>query len=127
MPDQVYHRCRYITSEVERTQRAVVALRAGDHATMGRLLLETHAGLRDDYEVSCPEVDFLVECAVADPQVAGARIMGGGFGGCSINLVHKEAAQDFATRTLAAYAERFGITGEQYQVRLTEGTSVISL
>lgn len=125
MPVNVYRRCHYVTEEVLRTQRAVLALRAGDHATMGELLLQTHAGLRDDYAVSCPEVDWLVERAAADARVAGARIMGGGFGGCSLNLVHREAIADFAEQTLAAYAERFGRAGAKYRVRLTEGTSVI--
>jgi galactokinase len=127
MPENVYLRCHYVTSEGVRTQRAVAALRAGDHVTMGELLLQTHAGLRDEYEVSCPEVDFLVDRAIANPHVTGARIMGGGFGGCTINLVHREAAETFGQETLAAYAERFGRQGELYRVRLTAGTSVFSL
>jgi galactokinase len=125
MPVHVYQRCHYVAEEIVRTQRAVVALRAGDHETMGKLLLQTHAGLRDEYEVSCAEVDWLVERAAADARVAGARIMGGGFGGCSLNLVHRDAVTAFAERTLAAYAERFGRQGAAYRVRLTEGTSVI--
>lgn len=127
MPENVYRRCRYVTSEDVRTQRAVGALRSGDQAMMGELLLQTHAGLRDDYEVSCPEIDFLVDRAIADQRVSGARIMGGGFGGCTLNLVHRDATEDFGQQTLAAYAERFGRDGEMYRVRLTEGTSVISI
>ena len=87
-------------------------------------MFETHEGLSKLYEVSCPELDFLVDQAKASSGVWGARVMGGGFGGCTINLVKKEDVGTFLAAVKQAYAERFGIAMETYIVNIKDGTSV---
>jgi len=94
LPDVVRRRCRHVVSENERTTRAADALRAGDHATFGTLMFESHASLRDDYEVSAPELDACVEAARTVRGVFGARMTGGGFGGCTVNLVAADAVEE---------------------------------
>lgn len=121
-PEVIYRRCHYVVSENERLHQACIALRAGRIDILGQLLNETHAGLRDEYEVSAPEVNFLVDFAQQYEGVAGARIMGGGFGGCSINLVREDRADAFAADILAAYSEDQGIEGETYFVSVVDGT-----
>ncbi len=86
LPDVVRRRCRHVVTENERTTQAAAALAAGDLVTVGRLMNGSHASLRDDYEVSCAELDLLVETAQTQPGVLGARMTGGGFGGCTVNL-----------------------------------------
>lgn len=123
--DVLYRRCRYVTTENLRVEKMVSALQQGEWAVAGHLLQTTHRGLRDDYEVSCPEVDFLVDQAGAHPAVKGGRIMGGGFGGCTINLVEKGRADEVAETILQAYREQFNIGGESYAVHLAEGTHLL--
>ncbi|HYK91423.1 MAG TPA: galactokinase [Acidobacteriota bacterium] len=95
LPEVVRKRCRHVVSENERTLSAVKALQDGDAAEMGRLMAASHRSLRDDYSVSCKELDVLVESAQSVPGVVGARMTGGGFGGCTVNLVHKDALEQF--------------------------------
>lgn len=118
-------RARYVIAENARVRAALAALEAGDGPEFGRLLNETHAGLRDDYEVSCPEVDFLQEQANASGLVAGARIMGGGFGGCTINLVKTGSEAELRKLLTDAYEARFGITPEVYAANIGAGTHLI--
>jgi galactokinase len=87
-------------------------------------MFETHEGLSKLYEVSCPELDYLVEQAKAFSGVWGARVMGGGFGGCTINLVKKEEVGSFLSTVRQAYSDRFGIAMETYIVNIKDGTSV---
>lgn len=122
MPELIYKRCHYVVSENDRLLRACDALRKGDIDQLGKLLNETHDGLRYEYEVSAPEVDFLVEFAQQYPGVSGSRIMGGGFGGCSINLVKKERVAAFKKAVLEAYQKAFNILGEAYEVAAVDGT-----
>ncbi|PHN08522.1 galactokinase [Flavilitoribacter nigricans] len=122
MPEVIYKRCHYVVAENERLLRACDALEKGDIAQLGQLLNETHDGLRYEYEVSAPEVDFLVEFAQQFPGVAGSRIMGGGFGGCSINLVKKDRVAAFKTAVLQAYQDQYSILGEAYEVAAVDGT-----
>lgn len=126
-PKLIYQRCHYVVAENDRLQRACVALQRGDIAQLGALLNQTHQGLRDEYEVSAPEIDFLVEFAQQFPGVVGSRIMGGGFGGCSINLVKKDQAAAFIDAVLRAYQQQFNILGESYQVAAVDGTRPISV
>src|SRR5690606_34247278 len=93
--DVIYRRCKYVTSEIQRVIQASDLLVQNDLAAFGLKMYETHAGLQHDYEVSCPELDFLVEESRNVEGVLGARMMGGGFGGCTINLVRREAADKF--------------------------------
>ena len=93
LPDEIFRRCRHVVTENHRVLR-IAALEQGDLAAIGPLMAESHRSLRDDYEVSCPELDAMVEAA-AMPGVHGARMTGGGFGGCTVNLVDREAVDEF--------------------------------
>ena len=108
LPDPVLRRCRHIVNENERTLAAARALRAGDLAEMGRLMYESHYSLRDDYEVSSPELDLLVELARALPGVLGARMTGGGFGGSTVSLVRRDDLEDFERALSEAYERETG-------------------
>ena len=123
-PD-VYRRCAYVVRENLRVEATTQALLANDLTRVGRLLYDSHAGLRRKYEVSCPELDALVAIAWQHPAVYGARMMGGGFGGCTINLVRAGEADAFAAHATAAYQQQLGLPLETYQVRLVDGVSVV--
>ena len=105
----VFRRCRHVVTENARVLESVAALREGDLPRLGRLMDASHASLRDDYQVSCPEVDLLVDLARGTPGVLGARITGGGFGGSTVNLVARSALESFRSRVLGEYERRTGI------------------
>ncbi len=109
LPPIIFRRARHVVGENDRTLRAAAALEAGDLAECGRLMELSHASLRDDYEASCPELDLMVEMARGLPGVYGARMMGGGFGGCTINLVEACHANAFAQAMTQAYQEATGV------------------
>ncbi|MGN6248731.1 MAG: galactokinase [Ginsengibacter sp.] len=125
MGDNVYRRCLYVVEEILRTQNAATLLKQNDIGGFGRLMFQTHEGLRDLYEVSCKELDFLVNAAAQNEDVIGARLMGGGFGGCTINLVKKEGVESFLVKILSAYKKEFGINAENYKVKVVDGTHLI--
>jgi galactokinase len=106
----VYRHCRHVVSEDERVRASIEPLRAGDLARFGAQMDASHASLRDDYEVSCPEVDLLVELTRRTPGVLGARITGGGFGGCTVNLVERGALAALEAEVLPEYRRRTGRT-----------------
>lgn len=89
MSDVIYNRARHCVTEDQRTLSAIEALAAGDFERLGKLMTESHISLRDDYEVSCKELDFLVDSALEVEGVYGSRMTGGGFGGCTVTLVEK--------------------------------------
>ena len=97
---------------------------AGDVEALGALLVQTHQSLRDDYEVTCPELDALVEIAVADDACWGARMVGGGFGGCTLNLVRADQAESFIQRSLMAYRARFDRVPRSFRFSLVGGATV---
>jgi len=101
-------RARHVVGEIARTLDAAEALAAGDYPRFGELMLASHASLRDDFEVSCPELDAIVAAAEACQGAAGARMTGGGFGGCAIVLARADAADEVAAAVAGAFAERFG-------------------
>jgi galactokinase len=101
LPTTISERCEYVVAENERVVDAVRALRKGDYSILGELMHQSHEGLRDLYEVSCPELDRAVEVARATPGVLGARMTGAGFGGCTVNLVKQEAVPALITRLSA--------------------------
>ena len=107
LPDVIRRRCRHVISENARTLAVSAALRRGDLRETGRLMLLSHESLRDDYEVSCAELDLLVETVVAVPGVMGARMTGGGFGGCTINLVSRSVFDEFQAKVTASYTNAF--------------------
>jgi galactokinase len=117
-----YRRCLFVTEEIQRVQDAVAALENSDIDRLGQLMFETHEGLSNQYEVSCDELDFLVTIAKDDRDVIGARMMGGGFGGCSINLVRKGKVDEFVSKAAELYHRKFGIELKSYQVAISEGT-----
>lgn len=110
----VYLRCRHVISENGRTQEAIRALNKGNLSAFGRLMRESHSSLRDDYEVSCKELDLMVEIASAQPGVIGARMTGGGFGGCTINLVESGSVETFKQNVAALYYAQTGLKPEIY-------------
>ena len=118
---ETYRRCRHVVTENVRVQETVAALAAGDLAAVGALFAASHASLRDDYEVVSPELDALVEIAAAVPGVAAARMTGAGFGGCTINLVERDAVPALRERVLARYPGRAGLTPRVYAVDSVAG------
>ena len=114
-------RARHAVYENQRALDAAKALENGDLPEFGRLMNESHRSLRDDYEVSCEELDFLASTAQAFPGVYGARMTGGGFGGCTVNLIKKEAAQPFTEAIKAAYLKRYSKIPEVYAVSAGDG------
>jgi galactokinase len=108
MPECVYRRCRHVVTENARVLDAAQALRRFDLGSFGRLMVESHRSLRDDYEVSCPELDLMVDIALAQDGVFGARMTGGGFGGCTVNLVQAEAVDAFQSEVSRSYESATG-------------------
>lgn len=126
MGEEVYKRCLYVVEEIERTQKAARFLKENDIPGFGKLMFQTHEGLRNLYEVSCKELDFLVDAAKENKAVVGSRLMGGGFGGSTINLIKKEGVADFLSKVLPAYKKQFNIDAEVYEVRIVDGTGEIN-
>jgi galactokinase len=123
--DRVFNRCKYIIEEIERVELASADLQRGNLAAFGRRMLETHEGLSELYQVSCQELDFLVTQVRDKPEVLGARMMGGGFGGCTINIIERAAANRVIDLVKNSYHKAFGIEAEVYRVQITDGTSLI--
>jgi galactokinase len=121
LPEPVRRRCRHVVGENARTQDAAAALRAGDLVRFGRLMGESHRSLRDDYQVSCPELDLLAEVAVATPGVLGGRMTGGGFGGCTVTLVERAAEERFLTAACGVFERRFGRRPATFSSRAAGG------
>ena len=120
--DALYQkRARHAVYENERANAAFEALSSGDLKRFGRLMNESHISLHDDYEVSCPELDLLAETAWSIEGVYGARMTGGGFGGCTVNLVASDKAEVFKAAVSNAYKEKYGITPAIYTVNAGEG------
>jgi galactokinase len=117
----VGRRARHVVTEDVRVGRFVDASAAGDPPQMGRLMLESHASLRDDYQVSCAELDFLVDTAAAIEGVYGSRMTGGGFGGCTVTLLRAEAAAAFGEKIVAAYLAKFQVTPQVYACNPSDG------
>ena len=110
LPEPVRRRCRHIVTENARTLHAAEALREGRTEEMGRLMFLSHKSLRDDYEVSCAELDTMVEIASDVKGVMGARMTGGGFGGCVVALMDEAAAPAFLDAVGRSYSKRTGLT-----------------
>ncbi len=125
MPDNVLRRCRHIITENLRTVAAADALAAGNMKRLGDLMAAAHASYRDDFEASCEEADIMVEAAQHLPGLIGARLTGGGFGGCTVNLVQAGHAHDFATRLHEEYRMRTGIDAEIYRCHASAGAHAV--
>ena len=118
-------RAKHAVYENQRTIRAVEALKANDVETFGKLMNASHVSLRDDYEVSCEEIDILVDLAWETEGVIGSRITGGGFGGCTVSIVKNEAVDGFVANIGAKYKEKVGHEAEFYVVDIGEGAHVL--
>ncbi len=112
LPDTIHRRCRHVVTENARTVQAADALAAGDMAEVGRLMDASHLSMRDDFEISCREVDVMVGLNAAVEGVWGARMTGGGFGGCTISLVTQDAVETFQHKVAAGYREATGLEAE---------------
>ena len=121
MPKESYMRCHHVISENARVREAREAMLAGDAQRMGALMIAAHASQRDDLETSCAEVDFLVDTAITLPGCLGARMTGGGFGGCTVNLVERARAEAFSGALTAAYAKEYGITAPAWVCEAVDG------
>ena len=123
LPELVYRRCRHVISENARVVKAAAALERGDLSDFGRLMDESHRSLRDDYEVSCEELNLMVALAGALPGVYGARMTGGGFGGCTVNLVASESVVEFKRSVAEAYQKATELAPDIYICDAADGAS----
>ncbi|HET9803802.1 MAG TPA: galactokinase [Candidatus Acidoferrum sp.] len=126
LPAQTYLRCHHVISENERVIKTVRALQSGDMAIVGKCMAESHRSLKEDYEVSSVELDAMVSAAQVLPGVIGARMTGGGFGGCTINLVRMDAVDNFKHAVGAAYRKVTGIEPEIYVSTAGAGVTEIT-
>jgi len=121
MGETSYKRCLYLLKEIKRVEKAAKALSEGNAEYLGKLLTETHSGLSTEFEVSCDELDFMVEETLKENGVLGARIMGGGFGGCGINLIKDENVDAVIGNISDKYKTAFGIEMKVYRVKISDG------
>jgi galactokinase len=121
LPDSIYRRCRHVISENARVLSASAALERSDFAQFGELMNRSHFSLRDDYEVSSPELDLMAELARSVKGVFGSRMTGGGFGGCTISVVRTEAVDEFKRVVSRGYLEATGITPKIYVCQPSNG------
>ena len=124
LTDVLLRRARHVVTENERTREAVTVLESGSIDRFGELMNASHVSLRDDYEVSCKELDTLVELAWKQPGTLGARMTGAGFGGCTVNLVRAEAAEPFALAVAEGYQKALGLKADIYVCRASDGAFV---
>ena len=122
---ETYIKCNYVVAEIERVKKAATALKDGNLQELGKLMLATHEGLSKAYEVSCKELDFLVDQVKGLEEVLGARMMGGGFGGCTINIVKDEAIDELIEKISKLYQEQFGLSLSTYVVETGNGSQII--
>jgi galactokinase len=125
LPEVVYKRCRHVTSENDRVLDAAAALEVGDLTAFGKLMADSHRSLRNDYEVSCAELDIMVDLATQVEGVFGARMTGGGFGGCTINLVRADRVAAFKQEVSNGYERATGITPETYSSLTADGAGLV--
>ena len=125
LPDPLFRRARHIITENNRVLTSMGALKNNDFTTFGQLMIESHQSLRDDYEVSCPELDLLVDLALNEEGVLGVRMTGAGFGGCTINLAEKAYVEHFIEVISEEYKKKTGIIPEIYVSSPTAGAKMI--
>lgn len=123
----IFNRCLFVVQEIERVPLAIKALSNGNINQLGELMTKTHYGLSELYEVSCPEMDFLVTEALGEAEVVGTRMMGGGFGGCTINVVKKDTADNVIQKLTKAYKIKYNIDLKAYKIKITKGTSTYGI
>ena len=121
LPELLQRRSRHVITENDRTLRGAEALTSGEFVMLGELMRRSHQSLRDDYEVSCRELDLLVELADAHDAALGGRMMGGGFGGCTVNLVRREGTENFRDHVVRTYREVTGLEAEVHVIEADRG------
>ncbi|MFH1742957.1 MAG: galactokinase [bacterium] len=127
LPEVVYRRARHIVTENPRVLNAINALENGDIERLGELMCESHNSLRDDYEVSCPELDLLVGLALDCPGVIGSRMTGAGFGGCTVSLVQQSSLDEFHSRVAEGYEKETGRSPEITVTRPGSGAAIVDV
>jgi galactokinase len=125
--DIIYKRCKYVVEENTRLLDGCEDLKQGEIKALGAKMFQSHEGLSKEYEVSCPELDFLVESVRGNPNVLGARMMGGGFGGCTINLVKETAIDSLVTELSARYSKQMNKELTSYIAQIEDGTSALTI
>jgi galactokinase len=125
LPETLFPKAKHVITECARVHEAAEALKSGDLVSFGRLLNASHQSLSQDFEVSCPELDFLAEKAQALDYVLGARMMGGGFGGCTLNLVKTSELEAFQAALKSPYEQAFQKTPEFIPVEIGGGAGLI--
>jgi galactokinase len=125
MNETVFKRVHYVVKEINRVIQACIALDNGNIELLGQLLFETHDGLSQEYAVSCAELDMLVDTAKTDDAIIGSRLMGGGFGGCTINLIKKGYENEVKSKFSKLYLDTFGIELKFYDVKISNGTTLL--
>jgi galactokinase len=120
--ETLFKRCHFVVKEIQRVIDATIAITDSNFNRLGQLMSETHLGLSKEYEVSCDEIDFLVDLVQKEPTVLGSRMMGGGFGGCSINLVEKGSEDALIAKISTHYRNAFAIELKAYKVKISKGT-----
>jgi galactokinase len=126
MPPNVLRRCRHVITEDNRVLAAVQAFKDHDLTRFGELMHEAHVSFRDDFEASCPEIDILVDLAVKQPGCFGARLTGGGFGGCTVNLVAVDHVDAFTEAMRTGYLAATSILAEIYTSRASAGAHSVT-
>jgi len=121
---KVYQRCKYVVEEIERVQLAVEDLLVGDLHSFGQKMFATHRGLSELYEVSCPELDVLVNAVKDNEHVLGARMMGGGFGGCTINIIKETEVDHIMNAVSSLYTQQTKRPLKVYPVQIEQGTHI---
>ncbi len=122
----IFERCEYVIKENHRVIEFSEELRNNDLNKIGDLLYETHLGLKTQYQVSCPELDLLAKSAQDMDFVLGSRMMGGGFGGCTLNIVESSKTEQFKQKITNIYTDKTGITPDTYTVTITNGVELIN-
>ena len=123
---QLFHRSHHVVTENMRVQEATLAMQKGDHKRLGELIYASHFSLQNDYKVSCAELDFLVQETINKEFILGSRMMGGGFGGCTINIIELSKVDAFVEEVSESYRNEFGIDLTKYSVSIEDGTHAVS-
>ena len=121
----LHKRCKHVTSENQRVHLALKSLLNKNFNNLGRLMYQSHHSLKNDYEVSCPELDFLVEQASKNAFVLGSRMMGGGFGGCTLSIIKQDKTSEFIEQASTNYYNQFKLELSPYSVKISDGSSIV--
>jgi len=125
LPEKTIKRCRHVILENERVLAATKALQNKNFEALGKLVYQSHFSLQKDYEVSCPELDYLVQLTLDKAYILGSRMMGGGFGGCTINIIEKKWVSSFIDLATSEYKKKFGLDLSPYSVSIEDGSSIL--